>query len=67
MVALTPAAAARTIPHGGGWGLVALAVFKTVVGREERPGCVRSARASAILDHLGKRGLRHQIADAEAA
>jgi len=26
---------------------VASAVFKTVVGREERPGCVRFARASA--------------------
>ena len=34
-------------PPGGEWVLVGSAVFKTVVGREERPGCVRFARASA--------------------
>jgi hypothetical protein len=34
---------------GGGWSLVGPAVFKTVVGREERPGCVRFAHASANL------------------
>ena len=31
---------------------MAPAVFKTVVGREERPGCVRFARASAIPDRV---------------
>lgn len=34
---------------GGGWVLVGSAVFKTVVGREERPGCVRFAHASASI------------------
>ena len=32
---------------------MASAVFKTVVGREERPGCVRFAHASAIGSVLG--------------
>ena len=42
------------MPHtdGGGWSLVGPAVFKTVVGREERPGCVRFAHASAICHDL---------------
>ena len=39
-------------PLGGEWVLVGSAVFKTVVGREERPGCVRFARASAIALYL---------------
>ncbi len=34
------------------------AVFKTVVGREERPGCVRFARASAIYIYQRKRCFR---------
>jgi nitrate/TMAO reductase-like tetraheme cytochrome c subunit len=34
---------------------VGSAVFKTDVGREERPGCVRFARASAMRIHLRKR------------
>lgn len=36
-----------TIADGGGWVLVGPLVFKTSVGREERPGCVRFAHASA--------------------
>jgi len=42
------------MPYGGEWVLVGSAVFKTVVGGEEPPGCVRFARASAICEGTGR-------------
>lgn len=45
---LTPAVGVGRLRDGAGWSLVGSAVFKTVVGREERPGCVRFAHGSAI-------------------
>ena len=46
------------MPYGGEWVLVGSAVFKTDVGGEEPPGCVRFARASATSERPGR--LPHQ-------
>ena len=56
----TPRRRRENALNGGGWFLVGPLVFKTSVGREERPGCVRFAHASAI--RMMRRVRRHMWA-----